>query len=89
MKTVTLLRKCHTVNDSHLYVLFCIKHSCTLVKQSAQCHNFFVNNYKDTNFVCDMYVCINMWEIKYAKTKQNSNNNNNNNSNNDKNEIKN
>ena len=36
-----------------------------------------------------MYVCINMWEIKYAKTKQNSNNNNNNNSNNDKNEIKN
>ena len=33
-------------------------------------------------------TCINMWEIKYAKTKQNSNNNNNN-SNNDKNEIKN
>ena len=29
-----------------------------------------------------------LWEIKYAKTKQNSNNNNNN-SNNDKNEIKN
>ena len=56
LKTVTLLRKCHTVNDRHLYVLFCIKHSCTLVKQSAQCHNFFVSNYKDTNFVCDMYV---------------------------------